>query len=344
MLNDEDNNVLVSILCTTYNHEKYIEQAIQGFLAQKTTFRFEILIHEDASEDSTAAIILKYAKDYPSLIKPIIQKQNQYSQGVIISRQILLPIAKGKYIALCEGDDYWIDPYKLQKQINYLEENNNFSFSFTNAVVEYNGKKNKKTENFIPWNRYESYHFDANKRVYNLHDLVRLASIPTASFVIRKNVFAQIPRLSDNCFQGDRYIELFCISKGPAFFLNECTCVYRKNVEGSATSVWKNMKVGFGEMHPINIKFINMYDEFDKLTNGYFKEDINILRIQSKLGYAINSRDIAYLKKKDVKEIALKLGLKTTIKYYLAYLPFSDYLFLVFRLVKEYIIKWNKII
>ena len=103
---------IVTISCITYNHEKFIAQAIEGFLMQKTNFEIEILIHDDASTDNTASIIREYEKN-DSRIKVIYQSENQFSKGVKPSLKFLWPIARGKYIALCEGDDYWTDPYKL---------------------------------------------------------------------------------------------------------------------------------------------------------------------------------------------------------------------------------------
>ena len=111
----------VSVLCLAFNHEKYIADAIEGFLSQKTTFPFEIIIHDDASTDSTAEIIRSYEAEYPNLIKPIYQKENQYSQGISINKDFFLPNTHGKYVALCDGDDYWTDPSKLQKQFDALE-------------------------------------------------------------------------------------------------------------------------------------------------------------------------------------------------------------------------------
>lgn len=112
--------ILVSIHCITYNHEKYISDAIDSFLMQKTDFKYEILIHDDASTDRTAEIILEYEKAYPNLIKPIYQTENQYSRGIPFE-DFNFNRAEGKYIAFCEGDDFWTDPYKLQKQVDYME-------------------------------------------------------------------------------------------------------------------------------------------------------------------------------------------------------------------------------
>lgn len=112
---------LISICCLTYNHALYIGQCLDGFIMQKTDFPIEVLIHDDASTDGTQDIIREYQRKYPDIIKPVYQSENQYLKGVKISLVYNYPRAKGKYIAFCEGDDYWTDPYKLQKQIAFLE-------------------------------------------------------------------------------------------------------------------------------------------------------------------------------------------------------------------------------
>ena len=135
---------LVSITCITYNHEQFISETIEGFLRQKTTFPIEILIHDDASTDRTADVIRKYEKDHPDLIFPIYQKENQYSKGNLPGK-INLERAKGKYLAFCEGDDYWTDPFKLQKQVDFLELNPDFGLVHTdnNNFFENNRKSIK---------------------------------------------------------------------------------------------------------------------------------------------------------------------------------------------------------
>ena len=118
-MNDE---IMVSIVCNAYNHERYIRDALDGFLMQKTNFAYEILIHDDASTDKTADIIREYEAKYPDIIKPIYQTENQYSKNVRIDLIYQYPRVQGKYIAHCEGDDYWTDPQKLQKQVDALEQ------------------------------------------------------------------------------------------------------------------------------------------------------------------------------------------------------------------------------
>ena len=112
---------VVSICCATYNHVHFIRQCLDGFVMQKTDFPFEVLIHDDASTDGTQDIIREYEAKYPDIIKPIYQKENQYSKGVRVSLVYNYSRVRGKYVALCEGDDYWTDPYKLQKQVDFLE-------------------------------------------------------------------------------------------------------------------------------------------------------------------------------------------------------------------------------
>ncbi len=111
----------VSVICNTYNHGKYIRESLEGFLMQRTDFAFEVLVHDDASTDDTADIIRGFQADYPEIVKPIFQTENQYSKGGGINKRFQFPRAKGQYIAYCEGDDYWTDPEKLQKQYDALE-------------------------------------------------------------------------------------------------------------------------------------------------------------------------------------------------------------------------------
>ena len=114
---------VVSVICCTYNHEPYIRQCLEGFMMQKTDFPFEVLVHDDASTDNTSSIVKEFEAKFPDIIKPIYQLENQYHKKIDILTTYLFSRAKGRYIALCEGDDYWTDPLKLQKQVDFLEQN-----------------------------------------------------------------------------------------------------------------------------------------------------------------------------------------------------------------------------
>ena len=132
-----DSKPLVCILTITYNHEPYIHDALEGFVMQKTDFPFVAIVHDDASTDGTAAIIREYAEKYPDIIKPILETENQYSKHDGSLGRIMQNAARAsgaKYIALCEGDDYWTDPLKLQKQVDFLETHPDYSMCFTEAI------------------------------------------------------------------------------------------------------------------------------------------------------------------------------------------------------------------
>ena len=124
--------ILVSISCITYNHARFLRRCFDGFLSQVTNFNYEILVHDDCSTDGTIEIIKEFSNKYPELIKPIFEDENQFSLGKPIGTSVWnLPRAKGKYIAICEGDDYWTDSYKLQKQVDFLERNKGYGLCYT---------------------------------------------------------------------------------------------------------------------------------------------------------------------------------------------------------------------
>lgn len=173
---------LVSICCITYNHEQYIRDCLEGFLMQKTDFPFEVLIHDDASTDHTADIIREYEAKYPDIIKPIYQTENQYSKGIKVGVTYNFPRAQGKYIAICEGDDYWIDPMKLQIQFDFMESNPDYSMCFHGAVVK-SGETGEELSKFS----------DIQERDYTGYEMVEHWIVPTASAFFRRKYTSQIP-------------------------------------------------------------------------------------------------------------------------------------------------------
>ena len=173
----------VSVVCNTFNHERYIEDAIRGFLIQRTSFPFEIIIHDDASTDNSVKIIKKYEKEYPSIIRPIFQKVNQYSQGkkpTILSFQY----TKGEYIALCEGDDFWVYDGKLQSQWAFLNSHNSLDGCAHAALC-------LKPDGKI------SIINDHNCSILSCSTVCKTGGgvVPTASLFLRRNVLARYASL-----------------------------------------------------------------------------------------------------------------------------------------------------
>jgi glycosyltransferase involved in cell wall biosynthesis len=219
---------IVSICCLTYNQEKYIKDAIDGFLIQKTQFPFEIIIHDDASTDTTANIVREYEKQYPEKIKGIYQTENQFSKGVMPEIQTCREL-KGKYIAFCEGDDYWTDPLKLQKQITEMEKNPECYISFHPAI----GKSEDKNQRDIVLNFYS----DKNK-IFSIEEVILGGGgfIPTASIVINKLVVSRISSffaLIHHAYVGDYFIQILGAENGGALYLSDIMSVYRMNLPGS---------------------------------------------------------------------------------------------------------------
>src|SRR4030042_773776 len=143
MYNDTDNYLLNIPLCT-YNHESFIAQAIEGVIMQKTNFKFRLYIGEDASTDNTKNIVIKYAQNYPGIIFPIFHEKNI---GPSENSRILFSKCTSKYIALLDGDDYWTDPYKLQKQVDFLEGNPEYAMVAGGILLVDENNKNIETNN-----------------------------------------------------------------------------------------------------------------------------------------------------------------------------------------------------
>jgi glycosyltransferase involved in cell wall biosynthesis len=136
MYNTKNYSLKVSICCVTYNHENFIRKCLDGFLMQQTSFPIEVIIHDDASRDGTKVIIEEYTRKYPDIFFPLFQKENQYRKGIRgMNAKFNFPRCTGKYIALCEGDDFWNDPHKLQKQVDFLESNRDYFITGHDANI-----------------------------------------------------------------------------------------------------------------------------------------------------------------------------------------------------------------
>lgn len=236
-------DILVSIHCCVFNHEPFLRACLDGFVSQITTFAYEAIVHDDASSDGSAAIILEYAEKYPDIIIPIIETENQYSKHDGTLTRIMNENSRGKYYAICEGDDYWIDPLKLQKQVDYLENHPECMLCFTNAIMRWEDGSGKPDRLFAP---------KLEERVYQGPEMTKEWITPTASLVFRRSVFESVfykeifrhPKLKN---VGDIPLVLSCAHLGKVYALSDATCVYRRHPGGFMLSADSNRKIIQGD-------------------------------------------------------------------------------------------------
>lgn len=260
--------IMVSIQCMAFNHEPYIRQCLDGFVMQKTNFYFEAIIHDDASTDGTSDIIREYERMYPDIIKPIYQIENQYSKHDGSIRRALDSKTRGKYIALCEGDDYWIDPLKLQKQVDFLEANPWCTMT-CNRTMLYSVHQNKIVGENYCYNR---------DQIVDSKDVIQRGGlfISTCSILFRPSIIENYPDYCKKCHVGDYPLQIMATMKGHIYYINKPMSVYR--VENSSS--WMG-KQEWCTPSPKRIKtvqsIISMFEGFSKdypEFSHYFKQEI----------------------------------------------------------------------
>jgi len=243
------NDILVSEVCITYNHEKFISQAIESFLSQKTSFKFEIVIHDDCSNDQTSQIIKNFKMLYPDTIKIISQTVNQFSKGKRVY-PIAFDYCKGEYLALCDGDDYWVSNKKLQLQVEALQVNKSLDLCFHDA---FNLFPNGKFKNFNSgFNRiYLSniklffqklkltfFHNKSNYRVVSAEKVIEMGGefAHTGSLLIRSSALNDLPNFIRTAPVSDYYLQIISSVRGGAIYINKSMSVYRMHSSGVSWS------------------------------------------------------------------------------------------------------------
>lgn len=261
-----NNEVIVSICCMAHNQEEYIRDALSSFVKQKTNFKYEIIIHDDASTDNTPNIIKEFEIKYPDIVKVIYEKENQYEKG----RWSLVKTckkARGKYIAICGGDDFWTDERKLQRQVNYMETHPKCTLCFHDATIW--DMNTDITENFVPRNRNVAKYLKEDN-IYNVGELELLDSVPTASLMFRTDMLKKLPDWFEKSFTQDWALKLVMASFGYAYYMDKPMSVYRINSAGQSTSE-----------ESIDIKMYLLErkketaDWMDEFTEGQYKKIFN---------------------------------------------------------------------
>lgn len=275
--NWSSNHILVSICCVTYNHEPYIADALDGFLMQETNFAFEIIVRDDYSTDKTAAIVKQYADKYPNIIKPIFESSNQYSKG-IQPFPAVMNRSTGKYIAICEGDDYWTSSVKLQRQIDFLEQNPDYSLIFHNAEI-----KDYDQNGIVIDTRLHTKNIPSGE--VTVAQILMTKIVPTASVVLRNVDLSYY--FSKKYPVGDTPLFMFMAKFGRLYYSDEITSVYRLLTTGMVKSQLSTMKK--------HSAFIPYYKDLQKEFSEFDIDDIIHKSIVRKYMLTI----IASIKEKD---------------------------------------------
>jgi len=213
----ERDKPLVTICCMTYNHGSYIDQCLAGFVKQQTDFSFEIIVHDDASTDNTVQVIRSYELSYPEIFRCIYQSKNQFLKKHIML-DIILPKARGNYIALCEGDDYWTDSSKLQKQVDFLKSNKDYSLVYHNVHT----------------NRDSSFSFqNQSNHTFDLNNSLRVKQGATLTMLFRNDKGTNyFPRFLRKMISTDWGLEIILLTLGRGYYMKEPMGFYRNHESG----------------------------------------------------------------------------------------------------------------
>ena len=315
------NDIEVSILCITYNHEEYIKKALDGFVSQKTNFNYEVLINDDASTDSTACIIKEYEKKYPKLIRGIYQSENKQSKGISIIRDILIPKARGKYIAICEGDDYWTDETKIQKQYDIMEAHPEINIC-AHATEIISSKSGKSLGKIIP--RSESC-------IISVNDVIKGGGgfVATSSLFYRKKIETEKHDFFNN-YRIDYFLQVCGSLNNGMYYLDRCMSVYRWMSKGSWTSTVEldpqkrilSLKKTIESLNLLNEETCKIYDEV-----------IQIAIREREFAILVFERNIKKILKPPYREIYEKKSISEKIKIqFKCRVPFA---YTIRRLIKR---------
>lgn len=316
ILMDLSNSPIVSIVCITYNQEFFIAQAIEGFLMQKTTFPFEIIVHDDASTDNTTGIIKEYEAKYPYLFSNIYQTENQFSKPNGDVAKIVFSAAQGKYIAICEGDDYWIDPHKLQTQVDFLESNPDYGMVYSKVKVYIEKDKQFKKRRF-------------GRSISSFEDLLMGNHISTPTVLFRKEIYFSyleaIQPDKQNWLMGDYPLWIYIASVSKIKYLDYPSSVYRILENSVAHSPDYMKEISFLESyHAIKLFYVKKlgFSHLEEkiwerlfLGKAYiylFKNEENV----SELVKEINEYNIRSFKISIIKFIISNWFLRKMLKFY----------------------------
>lgn len=300
----------MTVFCLAYNHEKYIRTTFEGFVKQKTSFKFKVLVHDDASTDDTPNIIREYMEKYPDMFEAIFQEDNKYQKGIDIEDEYILPRLDGKYVAVCEGDDYWSDPDKLQLQVEYMEKHPDCTLCVHNTEKIFEDGKSTGT----------SFNPSLKETDYRMKDII--LSEPSAYFHFSSFMWrSETMKHKNPAFEmegiGDYPMALYFASIGYIHYIPRVMSSYRLNAVGSWSSAMNSdnrKKIG---QHKNIIKGLRSIDEYTKhkyapvIRKAVSREEAKIMVLEDKYTSLLRSpRCVAALCRTMTHKTARKISEK----------------------------------
>lgn len=313
-------SIQVSILCMVYNHEKYLEECLNSLVNQKTNFDYEILVHDDCSTDNSKKIIEKYYKEYPNIIVPFYEKENQYSKGVKINKEILIPKMRGKYFCFCEGDDFFIDENKLQKQYDFLENNKDYVFCVHNAIIV--NEEGKKIGDITP-------KIDGGDLTCEEFVSMGGGFVSTNSIFSYSSLAKNLPKYFDH-MSMDYFWQIYLSSCGKTYCLKDYLSAYRLGSDGSWT---ERMEKDHKKFIAYKEKMIETIKLFNEETN--YKYDSLVKKRITEIEFAILElkRDYKKMYDEPYNEIRKKQSIRSKLRYfmYVHFKPVFKFLYRIFK-------------
>lgn len=295
--------IKVSVSCCVFNHERYLRKCLESLTSQKTNFKYEVIVHDDASTDKSAEIIREFQERYPDIIKPIYQIENQYSKG-ISTGLIVLRQASGEYIAFCEGDDFWTSDDKLQKQVNFLDSHQDYSMCVHAAYYAHEDGTFFTDKYFQPYN---------HSCEVSTREIIDGWKFATNSIMYRASARKElvIPFRGD-CPNGDYAMSVYMALNGKVFYINELLSAYRAESVGSMNWVWRENTDKYIDSRT---KYVAMLERINKYTNFEYSDILKKNINEAKFGMCIATGDMKDAKV--YKELFNKLGKKQKVELWL---------------------------
>ncbi len=299
------NNCMVSVFCTTYNQKKYIAKCLESMVNQKTNFPYEIIVRDDASTDGTSDIVREFGAKYPDKIVPFIQPENLFQRGLEhISFEKMFRMSKGKYIAVCDGDDFWTDENKLQKQVDFMESHPDYSMC-GHAAYFARDDDSLRTDRF--------FRLAMGSGDLTIEEVISKWAMATTSLMYRKSCRTDIIfPYRGNCVNDDYAMMVYMALKGKIYYSDELMGAYRLSANGSISQRLLEDKEF---LKKYSTEFADMLDRIDSYTQGRYSDLLQKQKRITMFDMYLNLADSKNLKQyKDVYKTACKT---TKIRYIL---------------------------